>query len=78
MSDAEIIAQLLEPQPVTGSERNVWAFWNRGLSNCPGLVPTERCQLGSPTRTIMDRPRAGLCRRIPGPHLEVRRRLILP
>ena len=35
MSDAEIIAQLLELQPAIGSERNVWAFWDRGLSNCP-------------------------------------------
>ena len=36
MSDAEIIAHLSEHQPATNSEKNVWAFWDRGLANCPG------------------------------------------
>ncbi|KMP06313.1 hypothetical protein CIHG_01665 [Coccidioides immitis H538.4] len=34
-----VVAELGTPRgtfkPVSSSERNVWAFWNRGLANCP-------------------------------------------
>ncbi|MCJ1358953.1 MAG: hypothetical protein MMC33_008953 [Icmadophila ericetorum] len=34
LSDVDILAQLQEYRPVT-SERNVWAFWDKGLANSP-------------------------------------------
>ncbi|MCJ1348539.1 hypothetical protein MMC31_006771 [Peltigera leucophlebia] len=34
-SDAEIITGLQTFEPVTKSERNVWAFWDKGFSNAP-------------------------------------------
>ena len=34
-SDAQIIQELLQYKPVTNSEKNVWAFWDKGFSNCP-------------------------------------------
>ncbi|EFW15953.1 capsule polysaccharide biosynthesis protein [Coccidioides posadasii str. Silveira] len=33
--DSEIIPDLQTFKPVSSSQRNVWAFWNRGLANCP-------------------------------------------
>lgn len=36
-SDVDIILDLQTFKPVT-SERNVWAFWDQGLVNCPGWV----------------------------------------
>ena len=35
LTDEQIIAQLQAYQPPTESEKNVWAFWDSGLSNCP-------------------------------------------
>ncbi|KAL8786857.1 MAG: hypothetical protein Q9195_008014 [Heterodermia aff. obscurata] len=35
LTDEEIIAQLQERRPITESEKNVWAFWDSGLGNCP-------------------------------------------
>ncbi|KAL8745346.1 MAG: hypothetical protein Q9190_002507 [Brigantiaea leucoxantha] len=34
-SDSEILSQLQTFQPVTDSEKNVWAFWDKGLLNSP-------------------------------------------
>lgn len=34
-SDVEILARLQTFQPVTDSERNVWAFWDKGLPQSP-------------------------------------------
>ena len=34
-SDEEILSRLAAFQPATASEKNVWAFWDKGLSNSP-------------------------------------------
>ena len=40
-SDEEIIAQLEQFQPVT-SEKNVWAFWDKGFS---AIYPTPQVSI---------------------------------
>lgn len=37
ISDDEIVASLLKPQPIT-SEKNIWAFWDRGFELMPSWI----------------------------------------